>query len=523
MKMDERLVPRYEMQMAMTVRDIVEVPDLRTWVHAGRRGLDREVSWAHVCEMPNPAEWLDAGDLLMTTGLGIPAEPAEQRRFVERLADANLSGIALGDRMYAPPISDEMCAAADERAMPLLLTAYEVPFSALARAVAAANRDEEHARVMETLRLYETVRHAAVGAQGAELLARLERSLVCRLHVVDHVRGVGLLPGAAPAPPAAVSALGEAAARRTEPMPAVLRLHADGQPFLAVAIPTSRPATLVVRPHADGVPELAFLRHVAGVVALEIEREIVERERRRAVGAELLAGLVDGRFSGDAVAQPVAERGLAEEPRVLAAVRVDRGQGDQHADLHLRLEDRGIAHLPLRRAPWLLLLLADADDAIAGLRAELPATVPIGLSGPLGRLSRTADAAREAGWAAHAAAPHDRPGIVRYGDEAPSLFLPRGLSEARRAAAQVLGPLIDYDAAHGADLVRSLRVFLEYNRSWKHAADALHIHKQTLVYRLRRVEELTGRRLADTASVAELWLALKALEWSGPLGRDAPP
>jgi hypothetical protein len=116
MNMDERIVRGYEFLVAITVRSIVEVPDLRTWVHAGAEGLDREVAWAHVCEMPDPVEWLGAGDLLMTTGMGIPADPLKQRRFVERLADAGLSGIAVGDRMNAPEISDEMRAAADERA-----------------------------------------------------------------------------------------------------------------------------------------------------------------------------------------------------------------------------------------------------------------------------------------------------------------------------------------------------------------------------------------------------------------------
>ena len=80
--------------------------------------------------------------------------------------------------------------------------------------------------------------------------------------------------------------------------------------------------------------------------------------------------------------------------------------------------------------------------------------------------------------------------------------------------------LLRYDAAHSSDLVRSLRVFLELNRSWKDAATALHVHKQTLVYRMRRVEELTGRRLADTGALADLWLALRAAEWSGALPAD---
>ena len=76
----------------------------------------------------------------------------------------------------------------------------------------------------------------------------------------------------------------------------------------------------------------------------------------------------------------------------------------------------------------------------------------------------------------------------------------------------MLGRLLEYDAAHGAEPVRSLRVFLELNRSRKDAADALHIHEQTLAYRLRRVEQLTGRRLSDTGSLADFWLALKAAE-----------
>jgi len=503
--------------MSITVRELVAVPDLGTWVHAGECGLDREVSWAHVCEMPDPAEWLAAGDLLMTTGLGIPADPSEQRAFVERLAAAGLSGVAVGDRMYAPPISDEMRGAADECGLPLLFTAYEVPFSALARAVADANRSEEHARVLETLRLYETTRHAAVGAQGTELIERLERAVGCRLRLVDHLRGIGLAPRADAPPRAVLDTLAEAATRRAEPMPAVMRLEADGEPFLAVAVAASRPATLVVHSDDGGLPDVLLLRHVAGIVALEIEREIVERERRRASGAELLAGLVDGRLTPDAAAHLLGGRSLVDEPRVIAACRIS---DDSLADLHLRLEDRGVAHLLLRRAPWLFVLLADRRAAVDALRTELP-DVAIGVSGALGRTARTPDAVREAQWAAHAAA-SPAPDLVRYGDDAPSLFLPRGLSEAGAAVDQVLGRLVAYDAAHDSDLVRSLRVFLELNRSWKDAAAALHIHKQTLVYRLRRVEELTGRRLADTGAIADLWLAIKAGEWSGALATDSP-
>ena len=69
-----------------------------------------------------------------------------------------------------------MRALADELAFPLLATAYEVPFNAVVKTVAEANRSEEHARVLDTLRLYETVRHVAISASGADLVADSSRS-----------------------------------------------------------------------------------------------------------------------------------------------------------------------------------------------------------------------------------------------------------------------------------------------------------------------------------------------------------
>src|SRR4051794_33516229 len=65
-------------QMAITVRELVEIPHLATRVLAGRSGLDREIRWAHACEMPAPWEWLGEGDLLLTSGLSFPGKPAAQ-------------------------------------------------------------------------------------------------------------------------------------------------------------------------------------------------------------------------------------------------------------------------------------------------------------------------------------------------------------------------------------------------------------------------------------------------------------
>ena len=73
--------------MAITVRELVGTPDLRTRVLAGASGLDREVSWAHVCELPDPTEYLAHGELLMTVGFTIPKGASAQEAYIERLAE----------------------------------------------------------------------------------------------------------------------------------------------------------------------------------------------------------------------------------------------------------------------------------------------------------------------------------------------------------------------------------------------------------------------------------------------------
>ncbi|MGH8880972.1 MAG: helix-turn-helix domain-containing protein, partial [Stackebrandtia sp.] len=52
-------------------------------------------------------------------------------------------------------------------------------------------------------------------------------------------------------------------------------------------------------------------------------------------------------------------------------------------------------------------------------------------------------------------------------------------------------------------------VFLEHRRSWQATAAVLHVHRQTVRYRIRKVEEITGRTTSETSDVAQFWLALQ--------------
>jgi purine catabolism regulator len=76
----------------------------------------------------------------------------------------------------------------------------------------------------------------------------------------------------------------------------------------------------------------------------------------------------------------------------------------------------------------------------------------------------------------------------------------------------VLGPLEDSSGDYGDELMRSLEAFIEQNGQWERAARELFCHRHTLRYRIRRVEQLTGRDLSTARDRIEFWLALRARE-----------
>ncbi len=76
----------------------------------------------------------------------------------------------------------------------------------------------------------------------------------------------------------------------------------------------------------------------------------------------------------------------------------------------------------------------------------------------------------------------------------------------------VLDPIEQGEGEYGEELVRSLDVFIEHNGHWEKAASALFCHRHTLRYRIRRIEQLTGRDFSNARDRIEFWLALRGRE-----------
>jgi len=147
-------------------------------------------------------------------------------------------------------------------------------------------------------------------------------------------------------------------------------------------------------------------------------------------------------------------------------------------------------------------------DGLCTLLTEL-ATGPVGLSEPYDSLEQTPAALRQARIAYQAATPASQE-LVRY-DQVPVAALIASAPDAGAVVARaVLGPVLALPESECDNILSTLRVWFAEAGATSVAAEKMHMHRNTVRYRLRRLEELTGRSLAHPAGLAELYLALEA-------------
>ncbi|HWH96426.1 MAG TPA: PucR family transcriptional regulator ligand-binding domain-containing protein, partial [Baekduia sp.] len=123
----------------ITVAAALELPALRRGlpeVRAGAEALNRPIRWVHAGEVPNMASLLRGGELLLTTGMGIGARTADQRRFVAELAARQVAALVIElGHTYPDRLPPALVAAAERHGLPLVELHAGVPFVAVTEAI----------------------------------------------------------------------------------------------------------------------------------------------------------------------------------------------------------------------------------------------------------------------------------------------------------------------------------------------------------------------------------------------------
>ena len=230
-------------------------------------------------------------------------------------------------------------------------------------------------------------------------------------------------------------------------------------------------------------------------------RHLVSDEERRV--HELFDGLQHTAPLDPRTIELAGQIGFPMEDRYLPfSVALADAPAYAHAQLASTLRGRGV--LAVTNGDRVSGLLPENGDVTTlsdgrSLRAVGPPTPRAELAPMLADLRMLIDVARRTG----------RDGELRLEEFLPELLLARSPHLAAMLEGRVFGPLESAAEKGGADLLTTLEAFLEAALDRRAAADALHVHPNTLDYRLRRIEELTGLLFADPDAVMLMALAIR--------------
>jgi purine catabolism regulator len=470
----------------LTVRDIATMPGLELEVAAGADGLANEVSWLHVSELADPTEFLEGGEFLLTTGLGVGDETKSQRAYVRRLAQHGLAGLGFGVGFGFPDVPAPIVEEADMLSFPIVVVPYELPFVAITKAAFSHLASEQLEHVTRALAVHERLADAVIRGRGLQaLLAIVCNHLDCSLALVDESGRI----------------VSERHGRRRVPFEGALEL-----PVVAGGEVATLRAAREEKPFEEY--DKLVLHHGQTALAFELSRRRAVSAAELRLAGDLLEDLEGERLDDRETGRRMAAFGLepAESYAALLAAPRNGQSGEQiRREVAEELDRRRVRYLSTaRRDRAAFLVEAASEEEILGLAETIVKAGPharVGVGRPaLGRaLGRSLLEARAALDAAGGE-------VASYRDLG-SLELLLSLSDAALEAFvdRVLGSVAD-----NGRLMESLAALLDSGCRWSDAAEQLGVHRHTLRYRMERLREQTGRHPDDPEERMELWLAVKA-------------
>jgi DNA-binding PucR family transcriptional regulator len=518
----------------MLLRELLAHPDLGLrLLHGGEDALDRPVRWVYTTDLIDPARYLSGGELVIS-GLVWRNEPADSERFVSAVAGAGATALAAGEAVFHA-IPGDLVDACVRHDVPLLAVPEEVSFAALTELVVGSLTAARGDRLALTLGRQRQLLSAVAGGLGLHELATqvsATTGLVCRVF-----SATGRPVAGAPLPDAELDRV-VTRFLTADRLPATVRgagrarRDAAGAHSVFPVGPASEQRltswfVAVEGSFGDWDAETTdAVGELVAIAALDRARRGEGLRVARDIADDAIALIAEGAGNQPETAVRLRQAGLDPSGALTVAVAGFTDRPDLVETARSVLVDAAAHAGPPAVGVHDGLAVALVPGDAAGLGAALGRLEPGLTTAHTGALRLTVGVSRPAApgalsgaWqeARHArdlAGQRAGPLHVVAGTEVTThvALLATVPDDVRHAfAARVLDPVLAYDARTGAGLRETLEAFLDCSGSWSRAAEQLHLHVNTVRYRIGRVEELTGRDLGSFPDRVDVFLALRSL------------
>ncbi|HJZ04002.1 MAG TPA: PucR family transcriptional regulator ligand-binding domain-containing protein [Streptosporangiaceae bacterium] len=536
----------------MRVRDLLDVPGLGIRLLTDVSGVDRVIRHVYTTDLPDPSRYLTPGDLVLT-GMIWCREPGDAERFVRALVKAGAVVLGAGEALGEVP--PEIIQACSQHGITLLAVSAETSFATITDEVARRLNGDRATAMTRVLGRRRLLLSAVAEGAGLDAMFRLmgrELGAECWL-LTAMGRVVG---GTGPSLPGSL-ALRLAAEYLKADRPSVMargtgpRAPADGDGKYSLFAVGGEPRVtswfLACAGHEQDWPhELReSVAELAADAALERARLDAGRAGDRRLAEAIVARLASEAGEGAApaeIASLMRAAALSPDGRHLVAAmsaeadritgpNADRWRSDLAEELAVpHAEGTAVAALGEQIVMLVSLPEGVGPDAGHAFAARMRNAQPvlesdrsrirlaIGVSAPAegvaalaGALHEAESARRLAAVRAEAAIPSGAVSVVTSDEVASHELLLASVpgSVQRSFRERLLGPLLAYDERHHAELLPTLRQFLACSGSWNACAASMYVHVNTVRYRIRRIEELTGRDLSNLDDQVDFFLALR--------------
>lgn len=542
----------------LTVREALTIPILSTsTVVAGHAGLDNQIRWVHTSDIPDAHyEWRRRGVLLLTAGFSLQDNPERQAALVPKLVEQGFAGMAIAMGYYLDETPDVIRETADRLGFPVIETPHDLLFIDVIEAILEQITNRQYSLLQRSTQIHKQLTQVVL--QGGDLndlattlAGLLKRSItiedpsfrvlaVGQYGPIDEARRVSIENGRT-TPQMAETLLKKGIyaqlLERMAPIyvPPMPELDMEMERFVAPIIVGREIYGYMWiiagdRPLTD-LDEVA-IDQAATVAALILFKERAVREAEESLRGDFLEQLLKGAYDSAAFMEQARRFNYrSDQPHQVLLVHGSAQAGGDGRSLFDNVQDWldacGAQPLLVRREDFLVLVLegSDVGGTLAG--KHFAATLVNDLSHPACRLliglgttttprqnrsggiRRSYEEAQEAVQIGITLG--QREGVIVFDELGLLHWLYHLPVEKRHGNAYIkhIHTLATYDQERNTELVKTLETYLDQGGSLVDAAERLFIHRNTLLHRLERINELCNLDLRDPTHHLNLHVAIK--------------
>ena len=538
----------------LSLKEALQLPILENArVVAGDGGLERPIRWVHNVSGPNVADWLHGGELVLTTVFNLPDSPEARCEYLRQLAEKGIVAVVITVGMLVDEIPDYLRAIGDELNLPLIELPYQTRFVDIAKVINERIAEDNLDTISRALLIQQRLSRLVLEGGGFQDLAEMLAELVGHsisiendnfeaianknIAEVDSARRYTILHGRTN--PQLIEALEvEYLPRireslRPVQLPVMPELGLEMERLLAPIVVHGEIygyMWIIADVHALSPIDMMAIEIGATVAALLMLYQESLQTAEASLKGSLMAQLIEGNGGRQTILSDQSLRYGVDLrlPWRLLLVSIQNGQPPTATRAYRAINQvlsQNEAHAVAAQFAGQVVILVQADQAVETIAGALMERlvqgsddVIIGISSAFEGADQVSTAHQQGNEVLEIGQRINSDQSIFWFDELGyihTLYHAGAASLTQNAQVPILRQLLE---ERQADLFKTLETYLDAGGNSVQTADALHIHRSTLNYRLTRIREICDVDLSSPSTRLNLQIALKLMRLFEDLG-----